>query len=86
MSHAKELLRFLKANDSLITVISGKEYKLSQEQALEASEALLNTGWLSTEDFLINPVNIASVEKDGKGTKTANKKSGISSKATGSEE
>ena len=81
MSHRKELLRFLKAGDSVITTSSGKEYKVSQAEAEELNDVLINTGWVTTKDFQVNPGNIASVDRDD--TTRTDKKPRVSSKATG---
>lgn len=84
MSHRKELLRFLKAGNSIITTSSGKEYKVSQEAAEALNDILVNTGWITTSDFQINPANIASVDRDG--TVKRDKQPKVSNKTAGSAE
>jgi phage gp45-like len=75
MQKLKELAKFLKAGDTLIITTSGKEYKITAEEAVGVSETLINTQWITTADFQINFDNIASTERlngSGKGTGKVN--------------
>jgi hypothetical protein len=69
MAHRNHALSFLKAGDSIITITSGKEYKLSQALAIEFADVFFNTGWISTNDFMINEGSIAALDRDGSGNK-----------------
>lgn len=71
----KQLLRFLKAGNSIIITVNGKEYKLSQEVAEANYDIFLNTGWITTDEFQINQSHIASTERDGSGDKKTTGKS-----------
>ena len=70
----KQLLRFLKAGNSTIFTVAGKEYKLSQEIATELHDTFIGTGWITTEDYQINQAHIVSAERDGSGDKEATNK------------
>ena len=78
LEQRKQLLRFLKAGNSTIFTVTGKEYKLSQEVATEQYDTFVGTGWITTEDYQVNQDHIVSTERDGSGNKKITTKPQVS--------